>query len=213
MSIPRRISVSCPNCGKNFETTIFESLNTDFAPDVIETVISGERFAGKCLNCGFEAHLEYDMLYHDMKHGTAIWVVHDNGPEYARKVAEVRETELLPYAMTRIVPNMDALREKAACLESGKDDRVVELCKVFLVSQTSQKMPDFEFRNAFYTYCNGKDIVFLYGAAGKEIAYQLSDRAYGAIAERFKQPLAQMLQTPYQIIDYDWAADFFEKLH
>ena len=41
MSIPRRISVSCPNCGKNFETTIFESLNTDFAPDVIETVISG----------------------------------------------------------------------------------------------------------------------------------------------------------------------------
>ena len=127
MSIPRRISVSCPNCGKNFETTIFESLNTDFAPDVIETVISGERFAGKCLNCGFEAHLEYDMLYHDMKHGAAIWVVHDNGPEYARKVAEVRETELLPYAMTRIVPNMDALREKAACLESGKDDRVVEL--------------------------------------------------------------------------------------
>ena len=130
MSIPRRISVSCPNCGKNFETTIFESLNTDFAPDVIETVISGERFAGKCLNCGFEAHLEYDMLYHDMKHGAAIWVVHDNGPEYARKVAEVRETELLPYSMTRIVPNMDALREKAACLESGKDDRVVELCKV-----------------------------------------------------------------------------------
>ena len=120
MSIPRRISVSCPNCGKNFETTIFESLNTDFAPDVIETVISGERFAGKCLNCGFEAHLEYDMLYHDMKHGAAIWVVHDNGPEYARKVAEVRETELLPYAMTRIVPNMDALREKAACLESGR---------------------------------------------------------------------------------------------
>ena len=153
------------------------------------------------------------MLYHDMKHGAAIWVVHDNGPEYARKVAEVRETELLPYAMTRIVPNMDALREKAACLESGKDDRVVELCKVFLVSQTSQKMPDFEFRNAFYTYCNGKDIVFLYGAAGKEIAYQLSDRAYGAIAERFKQPLAQMVQTPYQMIDYDWAADFFEKLH
>ena len=165
-----------PELRKNFETTIFESLNTDFAPDVIETVISGERFAGKCLNCGFEAHLEYDMLYHDMKHGAAIWVVHDNGPEYARKVAEVRETELLPYAMTRIVPNMDALREKAACLESGKDDRVVELCKVFLVSQASQKMPDFEFRNAFYTYCNGKDIVFLYGAAGKEIAYQLSDR-------------------------------------
>ena len=84
---------------------------------------------------------------------------------------------------------------------------------MFLVSQTSQKMPDFEFRKAFYTYCNQKDIVFLYGAAGKEIAYQLSDRVYGAIAERFKQPLAQMVQTPYQMIDYDWAADFFEKLH
>lgn len=213
MSIPRRISVSCPNCDKEFETTIFESLNTDFAPDVIETVLSGDRFVGKCPNCGFEAHLEYDMLYHDIKHGAAIWVVHDNGPESARKVAEVRETELLPYAMTRIVPNMDALREKAACLESGKDDRVVELCKVLLALQTKQEMSDFEFRNAFYTYCNGKDIVFLYDAAGKEIGYQLGDRTYGVVAERFKQPLAQMAKSPYQIIDYAWAVDFFEKLH
>ena len=213
MSIPRRISVSCPNCDKEFETTIFESLNTDFAPDVIETVISGDRFVGKCPGCGFEVHLEYDMLYHDIKHGAAIWVVHDNGPESARKVAEVRETELLPYAMTRIVPNMDALREKAACLESGKDDRVVELCKVLLVLQTKQEMSAFEFRNAFYTYCNGKDIVFLYDAAGKEIGYQLGDRTYGVVAERFKQPLAQMAKSPYQIIDYAWAVDFFEKLH
>ena len=96
MSIPRRISVSCPNCGKNFETTIFESLNTDFAPDVIETVISGERFAGKCLNCGFEAHLEYDMLYHDMKHGAAIWVVHDMARNTREKLPKCGRQSCFP---------------------------------------------------------------------------------------------------------------------
>lgn len=212
MSIPKKTKVSCPQCKKQFETTVFESLNTDFASDIIEQVVSGDRFSAKCPNCGFVAHLEYDLLYHDMKHGAMIWVIHDNNPNHAKKVAEVRATHMLPYNVTRIVPDMNALREKAACLLSGKDDRVVELCKVFLVTQVNQQMPDFDFRNAFYTYLNGNDIVYFYDVNGKEVGCNLDDKVYGMIQKLFKKPLSEIDKTPYQVIDYEWALDFFNNL-
>lgn len=213
MSIPKRVTVSCPGCKKRFETTIFGSLNTDFAPDIIEAVISGDRFAAKCPHCGFQAHLEYDLLYHDMKHGAMIWVIHKENPEYSKKVAEVRATNLLSYDVTRIVPDMNALREKAACLVSEKDDRIVELCKVFLASQVSQQVPNFNFRNAFYTCHGGKNIVYFYDLSGKEIRCDLDDKVYDIISDLYKEPLLQMENTPYQIIDYDWATvNFYENL-
>lgn len=140
MSIPKTIMIDCPSCKKQFETIIFQSLNTDFAPDIIDTVISGERFSAKCPHCGFVAHLEYDFLYHDMKHSAMIWVIHKGSPKYSKKVDEVRSIPpVLPYDVTRIVSNMNDLREKAACLATGKDDRVVELCKVFLCPNCMRK--------------------------------------------------------------------------
>lgn len=212
MSIPKQTKVVCSQCKRQFEATVFGSLNTDFAPDIIEQVISGDRFSAKCPHCGFAVHLEYDLLYHDINHGAMVWVIHENNPEYAKKVAEVRSTHLLPYDVTRIVPDMNALREKAACLASGKDDRIVELCKVFLVSQLYQQMPDFDFENAFYTYHDGRDIVYFYDADGKEIGCDLDDKVYSMIAELFNKPLSKLGNSPFQIIDYSWAVNFFDTL-
>ncbi len=212
MSIPKLITVSCPSCNKKHETTVFESLNTDFSSNIIKDVISGDLFSARCPRCGFIVHLEYDLLYHDMKHNAMIWVIHNNNPEYTKKVTEVRSMPLLPYDATRIVSNMNALREKAACLESGKDDRIVELCKVFLASQICEKEPDFKLKNAFYTYRDGKDIVYFYDYKGKKIWCYLDDEAYSIIENSFETSLAQMKRIPFQIIDYDWAVRQFDNL-
>lgn len=212
MSIPKKTTITCPSCNKKYEATVFESLNTDFGPNIIKDVISGNRFIAKCPRCGFAAHLEYDLLYHDMKHNAMVWVIHDNNPEYAEKVVEVRSAPILPYNVTRIVSDMDALREKAACLESGKDDRLVELCKLFLASQVCEKEPDFKLQTAFYTYRNGKDIVYFYDNDGREIWCYLDDKAYSIVEELFGASLAQMKRTPFQVIDYAWAVKQFNGL-
>lgn len=209
MSIPRRFDVNCPKCGKKYQATVFESINSDFAPNVAETIISGERFNGTCPKCGFVAHLEYDVLYHDMKHGAMIWVIHDNNLNYTQKIAEVRSTPAL-YKTTRIVSDMNELREKVACLEAEKDDRVVELCKFFLSAQLMEQQPDYNFRNAFYTYSGGKNIVFFYDDKGKEMSCYLEDQVYDLISNMFATPLSQMGNKPYITINRDWAADFFD---
>jgi hypothetical protein len=211
MSIPRKFDVNCPKCGEKYETTVFESLNSDYAPNVAETIISGERFSGTCPKCGFVAHLEYDVLYHDMKHGAMIWVIHDNIANYAQKIAEVRSTPAL-YKTTRIVSNMDELREKVSCLEAEQDDRVVELCKIFLSAQLLEQQPDYNLKNVFYTFLGGKNMVFFYDDKGKEISCCLEDQMYSLISNMFAVPLRKMGNKPYITINRNWATDFIELL-
>ena len=69
MSIPKKMTVKCSKCGAEIDVTVFESVNTDFAEDITEQIISGDLFNAKCDKCGFVSHLEYDVLYHDVKHG------------------------------------------------------------------------------------------------------------------------------------------------
>lgn len=207
MSMPRSVEVSCPKCGKKYETTIFDSLNTEFAPNTAESVVSGERFEAKCPLCGFVAHLEYDMLYHDMKHGAMIWVTHTEEKE---KIDQIKSTDLIPYKNTRIVKDMNRLREKAACLEAQKDDRVIELCKVLLERKLIQQRPDFRLKDSFYGYANGEHVIFFYDEKGEELRCALEENTYLSIFNVFEEVKQKMDQEPFQIIDRNWAIDFLD---
>lgn len=211
MSIPRNTTISCPKCGHKYQVTVFDSVNTDYSPNIAETIISGDLFDAKCPSCGFTTHLEYDVLYNDMKHEAMIWVVHTNNPNYEKRIAEARATRLLPYKVNRIVSDMAELREKVACLEAGRDDRVIELCKEFLVNQLLEQQPSFRFSSAFYTYFQGKEYVYFYDVNGEKAHCELEDKVYDLILALFKKPLAQMSTSPFPIIDATWASSFFDK--
>ena len=206
MSMPKRMTVNCSKCGNPISVTAFQSVNTDYADDIAEQIISGDLFNAKCAKCGFVSHLEYDMLYHDMKHMAMIWVVHKETPEYASRIAEARATSFIPYKTTRIVEDMNALREKVACLERNRDDRIVELCKVFTAYNLLAKRPEFDFRNAFYTTFDGKEFIFLYDNEGEELTCELPDKAYEYLNDLyFNSDYAKSFDDNYAIVDYEWA--------
>ena len=214
MSLPKKMTVKCSKCGANIEVTVFESVNTDYAPDITDKIISGELFDAKCDKCGFVSHLEYDILYHDVKHGAMIWVLHDNSPEYASKVEELRSSaNILGYKTTRIVNNMNELRQKVACLENGRDDRIIELCKVFITYNLLSKQPDFEFNNAFYTNFLDQERVFLYDKNGEELSCELTDDAYSLLCDMYyNSEYAASFEDYYALVDYDWAESIIQPL-
>jgi hypothetical protein len=212
VSIPRKITVSCPKCGKRFEALIFDSLNTDYSSDIATKIISGELFDAKCPKCGSIAHLEYDMLYHDLKHKAMIWVGHTNSENYDSRVAEMRATQQLPDYMTRIVPDMNALREKVACLEADVDDQVMELFKLLLEHQLIEENPDFKIRNSFFTYADNKLIVFFYDMNGKEMHCYFEYEQYDAFEDIYRERLLKMGNKPFQIIDRMWAIQFYKEM-
>lgn len=214
MSIPKKMTVKCSKCGAEIDVTVFESVNTDFAEDITEQIISGDLFNAECDKCGFVSHLEYEVLYHDVKHGAMIWVLHDNSPEYSDRVAELRSSaNILGYKTTRIVNNMNELRQKVACLENGRDDRIIELCKVFIAYNLLSKRPDFDFNNAFYTTFLGKERVFLYDKNGQELSCELTEETYSLLCDLYyNSEYASEFKDYYALVDYDWAEGILQPL-
>ncbi len=214
MSLPKKTTVKCSKCGAEIETTVFESVNTDYSSDIAEQIISGELFNAECHKCGFVSHLEYDILYHDVKRGAMIWVLHDNSSEYATQVAEMRSSpNILDYKTTRIVHNMNELRQKVACLENNRDDRIIELCKAFISYSLLSKQPDFELNNVFYTTFLGKERVFLYDIKGEELSCELTEDAYSMLCDMYyNSEYASKFQDYYAIVDHDWAEGVLQPL-
>lgn len=213
MSLPRKMTVNCSKCGKPLTATVFESVNSDYADNLAMQIMSGELFDVKCPHCQFVSHLEYDFLYHDMKNGAMIWVVHKNSPNYASKISEVRTTQKLPYKTLRIVEDMNALKEKVSCLEHKRDDRIIELCKVFTTLNLLSQKPDFDFRNAFYTAISGKDMIFLYDNDDNEMCCELPKKAYEYLKELYyNSQYAAQFDDNYAIVDYAWAEEILTPL-
>lgn len=209
MSIPNKTSVCCPRCGASFTTTVWSSVNTDLSEDLPERIISGEFFDVKCPKCGFAAHFEYDLLYHDMKHSAMIWVVHEQDSEYASRIDEIKHAPFPPGYQIMVVHDMNALREKVAVLESGKDDRIIELCKVFVKREVLRQNPKFIPRNAFYTFADGEGIVFVYSVDGKELHCVLEDELYDTMKTAFAKALMTEKANSYVVYDEVWAETFF----
>ncbi len=214
MSLPKKMTLSCSKCGAPLDVTVFESVNTDYSEDITEQIIGGDLFNAKCDKCGFVSNLEYDILYHDVKHGAMIWVLHSNSPEYSNRVAELRSSaNILGYKTTRIVNNMNELRQKVACLENGRDDRIIELCKVFFAYNLLSKQPDFDFNNAFYTNFLDQERVFIYDKNGQELSCELTNDIYSMLSEMYySSEYATTFEDYYALIDYDWAESILQPL-
>lgn len=212
MSIPKRVTVTCPKCGKPFQTLVFESVNTDYAENIAQQIISGELFDAKCPACGFVAHLVYNVLYHDMKHGAMIWLVHPE-EDYEKKVNEIRSTGLLPYKVTRIVQSVNQLREKVACLEKNRDDRVIEILKLFALSQASSADSAKREFDAFYTLSSNMDreLIYVYTSGGEQLHSYLDESNYEKVKREYTDAFSSYQDEPYQIIDQDWALEFLLK--
>ena len=213
MSKTKTMNINCPKCKKPFSATVFESVNSDYENNISSRIMSGELFDVECPHCKFVFHLDYDILYHDLRHGAMIWVVHQNMPNYIEKVTEVRSGLKPPYKTMRIVGDMNALKEKVTCLERNRDDRVIELCKVFVTSLLLSERPDFDIRNAFYAAINEKEQFYIYDKDNHEICCELQDKIYDYLKNiYYNSRFAKQFDDNYPIIDFEWAENMFADL-
>lgn len=213
MSLPRKVTVNCSKCGKPLTATMFHSVNSEYAEDIASQIISGKLFDVECPHCKFVSHLEYDMLYHDMLHEAMIWVLHENSENYASTIAELRSSQIFQYKTLRVVADMNALKEKVFCLEHGRDDRVIELCKVFAVHNWLYQHPDFAFRNAFYTVSSDEELILIYDNNDNYLCYKLPDNAYNHLKTLYyNSPYSTQFDGNYAIVDYAWAEQILHSL-
>ena len=93
-------TITCPECGKESQFLVWESINTVIDPDMKTKVRSGEAFRWHCPSCDAESDVEYACLYHQMEDHVMIYFV----PGDATKAVEFMQMEgdpiISPYAPT-----------------------------------------------------------------------------------------------------------------
>ena len=147
MSMPSKQIVSCPNCGKDIEFTMWQSINNEMSfamPDII----SGKLFEVECKNCGLKTHVNYPILVNDMEHKVMIYYTFPDGAEETEKALE--HMKKIYTGRTRIVTDQASLREKVGIFNADLDDRIIELLKAIVMAQVQNQLKGTNVQGVYY---------------------------------------------------------------
>lgn len=206
MSMERKETITCPECGTENDFVVWQSLNGDLDPEAKQRLIDGTLFDFKCKKCGYESKVNYPILYHDMTHNVMIHCVPEEGVEEAYKEFVESENAFgikLPKYTKRIVTNHNSLREKAIIFEYGLDDRVIEIIKLFYYANASKQFPEANIRDVFFLVADGKFILEFIG--DKPLSAEIADGMYDSIKADFAEKL-EASEDDDVIINIGWAS-------
>ena len=210
-SMPREESIACRSCGKEFKVTMWESVDTRM-PNAPMRLMTRDLFRIQCPHCGHADYIEYDILYDDMEHNCIVCLVHneENWDQAEAMFAALGEKD----ARLRIVQDSISLAEKVTALEYGRDDRLIELCKIFVCYHLGQIDPYFEPERV--VYCIGDDeneyLSFL-STDGEETLSPFDDamKTVYAALERHCLEKIEAECADRHVFDLGWAYDFFNE--
>lgn len=137
---PENTKLTCPICRHAHTVPVVPVVDAGRDKETWKSLWDGSLFQFDCPDCGYPMELSYSFLCQDSAIRQYIYLcregLEDSG---AMQEAAQRAEKLIQgsasNAILRVVCTMDELREKLRILENGLDDRVVEVCKGFALSQ------------------------------------------------------------------------------
>lgn len=203
MSLENKEIIKCPECGKENEFIVWQSLNGDLDPKAKQQLLDGTLFQFKCSGCGCESNVSYPTLYHDMSKRLMIYFVREEEVEETKKTFEPNSEFgfVLEGYRRRIVTDQNSLREKAIIFENGLDDRVVEIIKLIYFSNLRQSHPDAKIDVVYFMVADGEYQIHFLGET--PLIASVDTSLYGKVALDFSDKI-ENAKDDY-IIDLEWA--------
>lgn len=196
---------TCPHCKNERERTVLERINADQTPEMRERVRDLSCFEWRCPVCGKLTLIVDPCLYHDMSNQFMVWLSPDG------EVPDASGFDPLSGYTLRWVESPNAFREKIAVLESGLDDRAIEIMKLLLAIQMQKSFDIVEILFHAYDERTGSIRFAAVLSDGAEQYAAMQGETYARIA----QDVEERLFTPgrgFLKIDIDWATDAIELL-
>jgi len=178
MSISQTNIFICQSCNTTLRTCTWKSINTDLKETIPSEIINGSLFNIKCPNCGNITKLSYPLLYHDLRHKSMIWLLPFDIDNYDKMLSEIRQITIPSGYSTRLVHTVDELREKVSALESGRDDRLIEFCKIHFSKTVFKNNPELIDSKPFYLYFSGKETISFINSDGSIRSFVFQDSLY-----------------------------------
>ena len=174
------VSVSCPSCLKDGEFIKYETINITENPLMRNKIMNRQIFTYVCPHCGDAIIVSYDCVYIDTENKYCVALISNKIPPAVDGISAQDYT-------VRIVSTINDFVEKIALFEDGIDDRVCELCKLFL-EESYEEQNNAELLAAYYS---GKDMenenlhFYLIGDDAGNCETTLSMQSYRNILEVF----------------------------
>lgn len=210
MSMPRKEMITCPQCGKEAEFTVWGSINTMLDPEMKEMVRNDEAFVFTCPDCGSKNLVDYPTLYHQMEDNIMIhYAPGENADKALESLEHVKQLDDLLGKIeikTRVVSTRNDFKEKLKILDEGLDDRVIEIMKLYMGAHLANNNPDLEIEEFHFDVDTEGERCFSIGLsdgrwASTDYAQDMYDgimEAYGERIDKDKSP----------VVDYNWAIEF-----
>ena len=207
MSTPRKETVLCYSCGKEYDRWRWDSVNCKIHSELSRKIASGQFFERICPHCGAAWREAYPLTcYHEDRKMIVCLEIHGMG------AASWMLEGLLEKGQRLIrVNDQFSLSEKVACMESGRDDRIVELCKAWSKIQPGYRNRSKRIWHYFYSFENGKEEFV--GAQSRETVYReaFPNQIY-TFFEREILPVLKPESASGTQYDAEWATEYLTKI-
>lgn len=145
----------CPHCNNEVAIQIWESVNVDLNPEQKGKILNGKFFDFTCEHCRTTTKVLFSCLYHDMTHQFMIYLV-GNQTEADKAVKmfydlPINDDKTFADYQVRITTDDNVWREKAIIYDSGYDDRIVEIVKLFYLGNLKEQYPNLNVRRVFFS--------------------------------------------------------------
>lgn len=197
------MTIVCPHCQEEIIYPALDHINIDQTPEFRVKIQDLSCFRTECPNCGEKILVEQSCLYHDMQNRFMVWLWLENQP--------VPQIAFDATYTLRLTDSMNTFREKINLLESGLDDRVIELMKLLLYMQLNHDLDVVELLWHEIVAESGeiRFVAVLSDGAEQYISmpYTVYQRLYADVDRCLFTPSNQFLR-----IDMDWAAESLQML-
>ena len=210
-----RKNAVCPKCGQQSEVGVLCSINTESEKNALKKVLDDEFFKWECDKCGYQTMLLHPLLYNDIKKKFMVYYIPNVERSRISDEKLEKEFEELSDVRKRLVPDINALKEKIMIFEKGFDDASLELAKL-AVSEVVGKSTG---QTVYEGYCTEIDrtdnvLSFQFFIGGKKRPYMQTTRfdVYKKSSDIVKEYFPDInKQSGFLNIDRSWAKEALRK--
>lgn len=144
MSQQKTYNIRCPQCGREQDVQLYESINVQTAPELKQKLLANEINAVRCAQCGATFRVDKPLLYNDPERRLMIYLIPLGEADYEegeRQFADSlhRLNHLLPQDVPApevvLVFDRSELVERIFLSDAGLNPRIIEYIKHLVYSR------------------------------------------------------------------------------
>ena len=196
--------IECPRCHTQNSKRTWKEINVLTNPDLKKKVKNQSLFKFACKECGYEALLDYSLIYEDGQYRIYYVTTQDELDEVLDLLESKDELAQQDSKKNRIVCSQEDLIEKINIFDLGLDDKIIEVIKV-LFYMNLQQQKEVNIDAILFSKETSYHLRFL-NQGFEEGNVSFDDDLYNRVKEQYMDYMEEDAR-----IDFDWATSVLTK--